>query len=120
MSSPQWYNERVKHQLTREISWVIANKVRDPRIPPIVTISEMKLSVDTRNATVFVSLLNTENEDSASAIEALNRAAPFIQKIVAQRVKIKNFPKIHFKRDLGLEHSERINSLLDQIKDDLV
>jgi ribosome-binding factor A len=117
MSSPKYYYDRMREQLKHEISDVIANDVRDPRVPSIVTITDLKLGEDTRNATVHVSILDDKKEE---AVEALNKAAPFIQKIVARRVTAKNFPKLYFKLDRGLDHSDRINQLLKQIKDDLV
>jgi ribosome-binding factor A len=116
MSSPKYYNDRVKEQLRHEIASAIANEVRDPRIPPFVTIIELKLGEDTRNATVYVSIYGDKKEE---AVKALNKAAPFIQKVVARRLTIKHFPKLYFKLDHSLERGERINELLKQVKDDL-
>lgn len=118
MASIQWYNQRIREQLHREITWVIVNKVRDPRIPSVVTVSQIQLASDTRNATVSVSIMG-EHEEREQALVALNKAAPFIQKLVAQRVKIKHFPRLHFKLDESLDYSQHISELLDQIKDDL-
>ncbi len=118
MASLQWYNQRIKEQLHREITWVIANKVRDPRIPSVVTVTDIKLAQDTRNATVLVSVMG-ELAEREPALMALNKAAPFIQLVVAQRVKIKHFPRLHFKLDESLDYSDHINELLDKIKDDL-
>lgn len=107
---------RLKEQLIREVSWVIMNKINDPQIPKIVTITEFKLAPDTRNATIFISLFC---EDKDAAIKRLNKAAPFIQKLVAEKITVKHFPKFYFKIDSSFEKSERINALLDKIKDDL-
>ncbi len=119
MSSTQWHIDRLKEHLSREISWTIANKVNDPRIPDVVTITNIKLAPDTRNATVFVSIYGDEN-DKKGALIALNHATAFIQKCVASKISIKNFPKFTFKIDSSFEHSEHINHLLEKIKDDLV
>ena len=119
MPSSQWHIDRLKEQLNREISWTIANRVNDPRIPDVVTISHIKLAPDTRSATVYVSIYGDENEKKGALI-ALNRATAFIQKCVAARISIKNFPKLTFKIDSSFEHSEHINNLLEKIKDDLV
>ncbi|MBN1980225.1 MAG: 30S ribosome-binding factor RbfA [Chitinivibrionales bacterium] len=100
-----------------EISWVIANKVNDPRIPEIATITDIKLAPDTRNATVFISLYCENKEE---ALQQLNKAAAYIQKLVAEKVTVKHFPKLYFKIDTSFEKRERINSLLEQVKDDLV
>jgi ribosome-binding factor A len=119
MSSIQFYLERKKEQFIREIGWTIAQKVRDPRIPSIVTVTDIKLAPDTRNATVFISTYGDESEKE-NVVAALNRAAPYIQKIVARRIAIRHFPRLKFKFDPSLEYSQRINEILEDIKDDLV
>lgn len=97
---------------------MIANRLRDPRIPSLVTVTGVKLAPDTRNATVFVSVFGDERVKGL-AVEALNSAAPYIQKLVARRVSLKHFPKFFFKLDASLDYGDRIDELLDQIKDDL-
>lgn len=119
MSSVQWHNERVRHRLQKEISWTIAHKVNDPRIPDMVIVTEINLAPDTRNATVYVSVFGTDKQKE-SALIALNRAASFIQKCVVAKISIKHFPKLYFKIDQSFDKSEHINSLLEKVKDDLV
>lgn len=118
MSSLQWYNDRAKELLYREIAWVISNKLRDPRISSVITITELNLAHDMRNATVFVSIYSNQNKHE-NVISALNGAAAFIQKTVSERISLKHFPKLCFKIDHSLDHSERINELFKKIKEDL-
>ncbi len=118
MASLQWYNSRVAEDIKREILWVISNKISDPRLPSFITVPSIKLAKDTRNATVMISVYGTD-EEKAAALSVLNRAAPFIQNSVAQRVKIKHFPRFLFKLDNSFEEQDTINSLLGRIKDDL-
>lgn len=118
MSSTSWYTERVSEELSRKISSVIAQRLRDPRIPPVVSVTGIKLAPDSRNATVFVSVFG-EQDEMHKALVALNHAAPYIQKIVAASMSLRNFPRLYFKLDTTIEHSQRINELLQEIKDDL-
>lgn len=118
MSAPQYHNERLRELLRREIGTAIAQKVRDPRIPSVVTVSEVKLALDNRNATVYVSLLGEESE-TADAITVLNKAAPFIQRVVASHITMKHFPHLLFKLDTTLEKSQHLNELLKEIQNDL-
>jgi len=119
MTSPQFHKDRLQEDFRREIAWVIANRVRDPRVPGVVTVSEIQLSPDTRNATVTVSIFGEEIAQK-QAIDVLNKAAPFIQNIVAPRIRIKHFPRLYFKLDKSLDYRERLDDLLEKIKDDLV
>ena len=113
-----WYNDRVKEELSRKISQVIAQRLRDPRIPSLVTVTDIKLAADTRNATVYISVFGSESEVKGAMI-AMQRAAPFIQRLVSETMKIRHFPKLYFKLDKSLEYAQHINGLLEQVKDDL-
>ncbi|MFC1476667.1 30S ribosome-binding factor RbfA [Fibrobacterota bacterium] len=119
MSQVKWHAERIREHLHREIAWAITNKVNDPSIRDLVTVTDIKLAQDTRNATIYVSVYG-EKEQKEKAISALNRAAPFIQRCISPRISLKNFPKLYFKIDSSLERGQHINSLLEQVKDDLV
>jgi ribosome-binding factor A len=109
---------RLAEQLQKEISIVITQEMRDPRIPTLVTITRIKLAQDTRNATVYVSIYG-ETKEKNEALAALNGAAPFIQRVVAGRVTVKHFPRLCFKLDNSIEYGGHINELLKEVKDDL-
>ena len=119
MPPSHFHLPRLTAELIREIGIVIAQEMRDPRIPPMVTVTRLKLAQDTRNATVFVSIFGSDDEGN-EAVVALNKAAPFIQRQVAQRVTVRHFPQLVFKLDHSFEHAEHINELLKEVKDDLV
>jgi ribosome-binding factor A len=118
MPASHYHFERLREQLQHEIGTVIAQEMRDPRIPPVVTVTQVKLAQDTRDATVFVSVYGDDGVKN-SAIDALNTAAGFIQRKVASRITVKNFPHLYFKLDNSIEHSQHINELLKEIRNDL-
>jgi ribosome-binding factor A len=118
MASLQWYNSRVTEDLKREILYVITNRISNPKLPSMITVPAIKLAKDTRNATIMISVLGTE-EDKKMAVKILNKSAAFIQNSVASRVKIKNFPKFYFKIDNTFEEQDSITALLNKVKDDL-
>jgi ribosome-binding factor A len=118
MSESHYHIDRLREQLRIEIGTVIAREMRDPRIPSIVTVTRIKLAQDTRNATVFVSILGDEKMKT-DALAALNAAAAYIQRLVSARITIKHFPHLYFKPDHSIEHSHHINELLKEISDDL-
>ena len=113
-----YHRERLREELHKEIGWAIANEMRDPRVPAIVTVTEVRLAPDCRNATVFVSVMGNEAEKK-SAIGALNNGAPFLQHVVARRIVVKFIPKLYFKIDNTIEQSNRLNDLFNTIRCDL-
>lgn len=118
MPASRFHIDRLREQLQHEIGAVIAQEMRDPRIPPVVTVTRINLAHDTRNATVFISVFGDEKAKN-DAITALNAAAAYIQRMVSARVTIKRFPQLYFKLDTSIELSSRINDLLKDISHDL-
>ncbi|MCL2844009.1 MAG: 30S ribosome-binding factor RbfA [Chitinivibrionia bacterium] len=119
MPQNSWYGERTSENLRREILWVVANEMNDPRLAAaMITIPSINLAKDNRNATVFVSIMTSDVERNA-IIKALNYAAGFIQTTAAKRVKMRHFPKLFFKLDKSFEHSSKIDEILERVKDDL-
>lgn len=118
MPASPYHLDRLREQLKHEIGAVIAHEMRDPRVPPVVTVTQIKLASDTRNATVFISVYGDEKV-KGGAIDALNAAAAYVQRTVAGRVTIKRFPRLYFKLDDSIEHGRHIHELLKEIRDDL-
>ncbi|MBD3321150.1 MAG: 30S ribosome-binding factor RbfA [Chitinivibrionales bacterium] len=118
MSSPQYHNHRLKELLHREIGAAISTRIRDPRIPSLLTITDVTVSPDSRNATVFINM-QSENYDKENALAALNNAAAFIQKIVSSRVSTRRLPKLCFKFDESPDKAYRVDQLLRDIHNDL-
>lgn len=118
MASLHFHTERLSGLLQKEIQMVISQELRDPRVPSVVTVTQVKLAQDNRNATVFVSVFG-DNKVQDDAIEGLNKAAPFIQRLIAGRITVKHFPRLYFKIDKSIEHGQHINELLKEIENDL-
>jgi ribosome-binding factor A len=118
MPSQTWHLDRLREDFHREIALAIANSVRDPRVLPGITVTEVKLAPDTRNATVLISLFADEKVQN-EALAGLNAAAPYIQRIVAGKIKVKHIPHLYFKLDSALERGEHLYDLFKEIKNEL-
>ncbi|MBG77796.1 MAG: ribosome-binding factor A [Alphaproteobacteria bacterium] len=81
----------------------------------MLTVTEVRPSPDMRQATAYVvSLLD---QDIQAAIHALNEESHVFQKEIGRQMSMKFTPRIAFKPDDSFENSQRINQLLDEIKD---
>lgn len=105
--------DRISEEVRRELSDIIQNEVRDPRLPEFVSVTAARVTKDLKHAKVFVSVLGTP-EQKQEAIQALVHAAGFIRRAVGQRVRIRYTPELHFELDDSIEHGIRINQLIAQ------
>lgn len=89
----------------------IRAELQDPDLDGvIVSVAEVSVSPDMRNALAFV--LPLGNSDGANMAEALNRNRKFLRGLVARQVDLKYMPDLKFKYDESLGRADRIEELL--------
>lgn len=100
--------EDIRHALARILE---RTSFRDPVLATAsITVTEVRLSPDLRNTTVFVMPLGGANQDSIVA--ALNHAASFLRGHLAHEVQMKFLPTLDFTLDRSFEEASRISDLL--------
>jgi ribosome-binding factor A len=106
--------ERVGEQIRAELSDLIARAVKDPAIG-FVTITHVKVSADLQVARAYYTSLG-DPEAQRNTARALERARPFLRRQIAQRIRLRRAPEIHFQYDESIARQERIESLLEEIR----
>ncbi|WP_018132516.1 30S ribosome-binding factor RbfA [Effusibacillus pohliae] len=107
---------RVGEQLKKEISDIIRNELKDPRVG-FVTVTGVEVSGDLQIAKVYVSVLGSE-QAKQDTLEALRKATGFIRSEVGRRIRLRLTPEILFELDTSLEYSTRIQEVLREINSD--
>lgn len=100
--------ELVRHVLAEVMQ---RGEVHDAEMPNVsITVTEVKMSPDLRNATVFCTALG--KVDPTEAIKALNRAAPKIRGVLGRKIELKFTPQLFFRADESFAEAARIEALL--------
>jgi ribosome-binding factor A len=84
-----------------------------------ITISEVRVSSDLKNATVYVIPLG-RSEDKAKFLIALKEAAPVLRKMVTDKVKMRYSPELSFKFDESFDEFSKIEGILKSVTSDSV
>lgn len=108
-------SERVSDQLKQEIADILMRKIKDPRIG-FVTVTDVEVTDDLRNAKVFVSVYGSDEEKEAS-LSGLRSAASFIRTELSKRIRMKTVPELLFRFDATVERGAHIMELLRQIEE---
>jgi ribosome-binding factor A len=82
----------------------------------LITVTEVKIAPDLKNATVFAMPLGGIHLDET--LEALNAQAYYFQKEIARHMKMKFTPRLVFKADETFGEAEKIDRILKQIHED--
>jgi len=106
--------ERVASQIKREISNILHDDLKDPRIG-FITVTRIELSLDLRFAKVYYSVLGN-SQQKMNASRGLESACGFVRRLVAQRLNLKFVPEISFKEDSSIEESLRLDEKIKELK----
>lgn len=108
--------EAVRHAL---VDLLVRGAVHDPVVAGAsLTVSEVRMSRDLRQATIFLSELGSDAL-RPELRAALARAAPFLRGELARRVNLKYAPELHFRQDESYAEAARIGAVLAAEQRDL-
>ena len=106
--------DRLRDQIKEFVSEIIQSKLKDPHIG-MVTIIDVKLTSDLRQATVFYSVYGDALKRKMTN-KTLEKAKGFIQSELARKLQIRKAPLLELKIDQSTERALRIEQLLEQIQ----
>ena len=101
--------DRVSAQLRRDLGQIVHAAVREHGLPS-VSVSDVEITRDMAHAKVFVTALLPDK--SAEAIKGLKALAPELRYQLAQAVRMRHVPELHFHYDDSVDKGERIDALL--------
>ncbi len=112
---PEIRLRRIESLLREEIcSMIITGQIKDPRIEPLTTVTEVKVTRDLGHAKVWVSRFG-DRDAISQTVDALNHAAGFIQGVLSKRISLRTFPRLTFHRDDAMENGFRVAQKLRDI-----
>jgi ribosome-binding factor A len=101
---------RVDEAMREVLSAAITSELKDPRVG-FITVTAVDTSPDLRQARVYVSVLGSRSERRRS-LQGLQSAHGFLQRRVADELRLKHTPTLDFAYDDTVENAARINELL--------
>ncbi len=108
--------EQVAEAIKEEVGVLIQRELRDPRLG-FVTVTRAEVSPDLKYAKIFYSVLGSE-EVKKETFRALKRASGFLRRELSHTLRMRYVPELQFEFDVGIEHSERIQRLLNELEEE--
>ncbi len=108
--------QRLSEEIKKIASKIIRDDLRDPRIAPITSVTEVEVTRDLRYATLFISVLGSE-EDKKGTIEALNHAKGVIRKEVGKGISSHFTPEIVIKMDESIEQGVKMHQKINEVRE---
>ncbi|EOQ67488.1 ribosome-binding factor A [Acinetobacter sp. P1(2023)] len=117
--------KRMADSVQRELSELIRQELKDPRLGGLVTISAVKVSADMGYAEVYVTVMGRELGDEQSeaankeTLDVLNKASGFLRHELSRRIKTRITPRLRFHYDKTNAYGNYMFGLIEKAVQDL-
>jgi ribosome-binding factor A len=106
-------SEKVAEAIHELVSELLIKGLKDPRIG-FVTITDVKVTNDLHQATVYFTVIGSDEEKKATNL-GLQSARGFIRKEMGKNLHMRYVPELIFRYDESVEYGSHIETLLKEI-----
>ena len=107
-------NIRVNSEVLREMSLIIREDLKDPRIHPMTSVMAVEVTPDLKFAKIFVSVMGDE-EAKEKTMQGLKKSASFARHRLADRMNLRNTPELTFVLDHSIEYGVTMSKRIDEV-----
>ena len=113
---PNYRGGRINEEVKKEISNLIRDDIKDPRLTAMISVTAVKVTKDLRYAKVYVSIFAKNEEEKKTKLEALKSAEGFVRKEIGHRINLRYTPQIIFELDDSIDYGMHIDSLIEKTR----
>ena len=106
-------SERVAQTVIRHLAVILRNEVNDPRVSSL-TITDVEVTKDLRQAKVFVTSMLDDPKDIENTMDALQRANGFLRRSLARVIDMRHCPNLLFAYDSSISDGAKMSALIDK------
>lgn len=107
-------NQRINGEVQRELSRIISMEIKDPRINPMTSVTDVIVTPDLKFCKAFISVLG--DADSVNeTIQGLKSASGYIRRELAKSINLRNTPEITFVADNSIEYGIMMSKKIDDV-----
>lgn len=107
-------NIRVNSEVQREMSQIIREDLKDPRIDPMTSVMSVEVTPDLKYAKIFVSVLG-DDEAKEKTMEGLKKSAAYARHQLARRMNLRNTPELTFVLDTSIEYGVMMSKRIQEL-----
>ncbi|MGI6021001.1 MAG: 30S ribosome-binding factor RbfA [Lachnospiraceae bacterium] len=105
---------RLNQEIRKELSNIIRNEMKDPRIGLITSVTDVEVTTDLKECRVFISVLGDEDVKKET-LNALNKGKGFLRYNLAKKMNLRNTPELTFAEDNSIERGMYMDSIMDSL-----
>lgn len=107
--------KRLNSEFQKEIYSILKNKIKNPAISEMFSISEVDVTNDLKHAKVFVSVFSTDKAKAQATFEAICASAKAVRTELSKTMRIRTVPELHFVTDNSTDYGNKIDKILSTL-----
>ncbi len=107
-------NTRINGEVQKELSLIIQNEIKDPRIAPMTSVVAVEVAPDLKTCKAYISVLGDE-QAAADTLVGLRSAEGYIRRQLAGSVNLRNTPELRFILDQSIAYGVNMTRLIDEV-----
>lgn len=107
-------NIRINSEVQREMSQIIREDIKDPRVHPLTSVMAVEVTPDLKFAKIFISVFGND-EEKEKTMEGLKKSASFARMQLARRMNLRNTPELTFVLDESIEYGVKMSKKIDEV-----
>ena len=111
-------NTRINLEVQKELSNIIREEIKDPRINPMTSVVAVEVAPDLKHCKVYISVLGDE-ESGKDTLKGLKSAEGYIRTKLAKSINLRNTPELKFILDQSIEYGIKMSKLIDTVNKDV-
>ncbi|MCR5272207.1 MAG: 30S ribosome-binding factor RbfA [Lachnospiraceae bacterium] len=111
-------NIRINEEVMRELSKIIHDEIKDPRINLMTSVVAVNVAPDLKTCKAYISVLG-DDEARNNTLKGLKSAEGFIRRQLAKNINLRNTPEITFVMDQSIEYGVNMSKKIEEVTKDL-
>lgn len=107
-------NTRINGEVQKELSKIIQNEIKDPRIAPMTSVVSVEVAPDLKTCKAWISVLGDEKA-AQDTLAGLKSAEGYIRRALARSVNLRNTPEIRFILDQSIAYGVTMTKMIDDV-----
>lgn len=107
-------NTRINGEVQKELSTIIQNEIKDPRIAPLTSVVSVEVAPDLKTCKAWISVLGDEKA-AQDTLAGLKSAEGYIRRALARSINLRNTPEIRFILDQSIAYGVNMTKLIDDV-----
>ena len=111
-------NTRINAEVQRELSNIIRQELKDPRIGLMTSVTAVEVAPDLKTCKAYISVLGSD-QSKADTLAGLKSAVGYIRRQLAKNLNLRNTPEIKFVLDESIEYGVTMSKMIADVNKDL-